>query len=119
MFIELIRTNGIDMSDNYDIIQSISDNNEIREWMLLGLPNDSNSHMSSLIIKHGNRYPLIIDPQLQAKKWLKNMENMVIIKYDNDGLYKTIQMAIQNGSQILIEDVPDTIDPALNSILYK
>lgn len=94
IFINLVRNKEIGMSENYDMIQSISDNNEIREWMLLGLPNDSNSHISSLIIRHGNRYPLIIDPQLQANKWLKNMEGMVVVKYDNDHLYKTIQMAI-------------------------
>lgn len=40
----MVRDRKIETSDHFDILNSLSDANEIREWMLHGLPSDSNSH---------------------------------------------------------------------------
>ena len=46
----------------------------IREWLIAGLPNDSFSIENGIIVANARRWPLMIDPQGQANKWVKNME---------------------------------------------
>ena len=40
---------------------------KIRDWNIDGLPNDSFSIDNGIIISHARRWPLMIDPQLQAR----------------------------------------------------
>lgn len=46
----------------------------IRSWLLAGLPNDAFSIDNAIIMKAGRRWPLLIDPQGQANKWIKCLE---------------------------------------------
>ena len=45
----------------------------IRQWIISGLPSDNFSIENGIIISNARRWPLIIDPQGQANKWIKNM----------------------------------------------
>ena len=45
----------------------------VRDWILEGLPNDPVSVDNAIIAQKGKRYPLMIDPQGQANRWIKNM----------------------------------------------
>jgi dynein heavy chain len=45
---------------------------KIREWKIKGLPADSLSVENGIICQSAARWPLLIDPQSQANKWLKN-----------------------------------------------
>ena len=47
----------------------------IRDWNLQGLPSDDFSTENGIIVTTGSRWPLVIDPQCQAVKWIKNMES--------------------------------------------
>lgn len=42
-----------------------------RDWVIAGLPNDSFSVDNAIIIAASRRWPLLIDPQGQANKWIK------------------------------------------------
>ena len=42
--------------------------------MLAGLPTDEFSIDNAIILAKSRRWPLMIDPQGQANKWIKNME---------------------------------------------
>ena len=42
--------------------------------MMNGLPSDSVSQDNALYCMKGERWPLMIDPQFQANKWIKNIE---------------------------------------------
>ena len=44
---------------------------KIRGWIINGLPNDSFSIENAIILDRSRRYPLCIDPQGQANKWIK------------------------------------------------
>ena len=46
----------------------------MREWNIWGLPRDAFSTENGVIVTRGRRTPLMIDPQMQALKWVKNME---------------------------------------------
>jgi dynein heavy chain len=51
----------------------------MRGWGLHGLPSDNVSQENSLFAMKGGKWPLLIDPQIQATKWIKNMENKTLI----------------------------------------
>ena len=46
----------------------------MRDWNIKGLPSDAFSTENGVIVTRGRRWPLMIDPQGQALKWIKNME---------------------------------------------
>ena len=53
-------------SDKFSLREVLGDAVKIRDWNIDGLPNDSFSIDNGIIISHARRWPLMIDPQLQA-----------------------------------------------------
>ncbi len=45
---------------------------KIRQWVIDKLPNDAVSIDNAIILANSQRWPLMIDPQNQANKWVKN-----------------------------------------------
>ena len=43
-------------------------------WSFQGLPDDPFSKDNGVLVTKGKRWPLMIDPQMQGNKWVKNME---------------------------------------------
>ena len=74
------------ISDNYSLELSIGDQLIIRKWNLNGLPLDSFSRENAIISYYGLRWPLLIDPQGQAVKWIKKneIENKVTAHRQSD-----------------------------------
>lgn len=59
------------------------------------LPNDDFSIDNAIIMKNSSRWPLMIDPQIQANNWIKIMEkdsNMVILRQTKSA--KEIEMKL-------------------------
>lgn len=95
---------------------------KIRDWNLCGLPSDSFSTENAIIINNSNRWPLIIDPQGQANKWVRNMEKdnrLFVIRLDHTDYTRILENAIQFGLPILLEDIAEELDPILESVLLK
>lgn len=65
----------IPTSVDFNVIQFLSDPTTIREWNIQGLPADNFSTENGIIVTSGSRWPLVIDPQCQAQKWIKAMES--------------------------------------------
>lgn len=63
------------MSPNLDLKEFLVDPAIIRDWNIQGLPSDDFSTENGIIVTRGTRWPLVIDPQCQAVKWIKNMES--------------------------------------------
>ena len=58
---------------------------------------------NAIIVKNANRWPLMIDPQGQANKWIKNMEkanNLHIIKLSDSDFVRTLENCIQFGTPV-------------------
>ena len=94
----------------------------IRDWQNFGLPTDSVSTNSAVLVEKGKRWPLMIDPQGQANKWLKNMEEkagMDATKMTDINLLRSLENCIRVGKPLLIEDIGETLEPALEPVLQK
>lgn len=77
---------------------------------------------NAIIMDGSQRYSLLIDPQGQAHKWIKTMEksnDMVIVKLTNPNYMKMVEIAIEVGKPILIENIQEDLDPPLDPILLK
>ena len=95
---------------------------EIRDWNLQGLPSDQFSSENGIIVTRGRRWPLMIDPQGQANKWIKKMEgtrDLKIIDLKQSDYLRTLETAIQFGTPVLLQGLLDVIDPSLDPILNK
>ncbi|CAH8627144.1 unnamed protein product [Schistosoma bovis] len=95
---------------------------EIRQWLIQGLPNDSFSIDNAILMKYSRRWPLFIDPQEQANRWIRTMESknqLKIIKLTDTNLLRILENCIRLGLPLLIEDIAETLDPSLESILLK
>lgn len=55
----------------FSLVNTLLDQITVRDWILEGLPNDPVSIDNAIIANKGKRYPLMIDPQSQANRWLK------------------------------------------------
>jgi dynein heavy chain len=64
----------------------------------------------------------MIDPQQQANQWLRKKEekNGVAITTMRDGnLLRTLENCIRLGKPLLLEDLSESIEPALEPVLQK
>lgn len=62
-WIEGIKQEQIECSDEFRLENTIGDSLEIQKWILNGLPNNEVSIQNGIIMKNSKEYPLIIDPQ--------------------------------------------------------
>ena len=112
----------IPFTPTFDIITFLSDPTTIREWNLQGLPADGFSTENGIIVTRGTRWPLVIDPQCQAQKWIKNMEvqnQLKVIDFGMQNYMNILEEAVKNGKPVLLQNILETMDPSLNNILGK
>ena len=61
-------------SDQFNLVKILGDPFTIRQWNMSGLPRDEISIENGIIVTQAGRWPLMIDPQEQANRWIRNME---------------------------------------------
>ncbi|KAM9486848.1 dynein axonemal heavy chain 7-like, partial [Clarias gariepinus] len=121
-WIKLCKDRGIPCSKNVSLMHSLGEPVRIRSWTIAGLPSDSFSIDNAIIISNARRWPLMIDPQGQANKWVKNMEkanSLHIIKLSDSDYVRTLENCIQFGTPVLLENVDEELDPILEPLLLK
>jgi dynein heavy chain len=62
-------------TESPEVVKTLGDPVKIRNWQLAGLPKDTQSIQNGIIVQFTQRWPLFIDPQGQANKWIKNLVN--------------------------------------------
>lgn len=121
-WISQIGENGIPISDNFDFVKIMGDPISLREWTMNGLPTDNVSLENSIIAMKGYRWPLLIDPQLQANNWIRRTfesAHLKIVKFTDPNFANVMKGALQNGYPVMIQDIGDTLDPSLNAVYDK
>ncbi|XP_044749962.1 dynein axonemal heavy chain 1-like [Coccinella septempunctata] len=121
-WIELVGEKKIPHSENYDTVLTLGEPVTIRSWQLSGLPRDYLSTENAVLVSCSKRWPLFIDPQGQANKWVKNMEKnngLAIAKLSDKNLIRTLESAVRFGKPVLIENIGLELDPALDPVLLR
>ena len=113
---------GIPASPSFDFALFLADPSDVRDWNIDGLPADAFSTENGVMVTRGTRWPLLIDPQGQGNKWIKNMEkarDLKVVTLDMPDMVRQMEGAILNGKPVLIQDVQEEIDPVLEPVLSK
>lgn len=100
----------------------IGDNLEIADWIGYGLPKDNVSINSALLVTRSLQNPMMIDPQLQASKWMKYMmkqHDLVSLKTGADSFLKKLESAIRMRYPIMIETSEFSLEPSISPLLSK
>ena len=104
-WIDKCKQSGIPVSEDYQLARILSNEVQIRDWQENGLPTDQLSIDNGIFIFNCRRWPLIIDPQGQANKWIKSMykdSHMHITKLSETNFLKILENAIRNGQVVLM-----------------
>uniref|UniRef100_A0A8P4KSK9 AAA+ ATPase domain-containing protein n=1 Tax=Dicentrarchus labrax TaxID=13489 RepID=A0A8P4KSK9_DICLA len=112
----------IPISSSFSLINILGDPFVIRQWNTEGLPRDTVSTENGILVTEGRRWPLMIDPQDQANRWIRSKEvkhGLKVIKLTDPSFLRTLENAIRMGMPVLLEELKETLDPALEPILLK
>ena len=104
----MCREKGIPCSEEFSLNATLGEPVKIREWTIAGLPTDSFSVENGIITSNARRWPLMIDPQGQANKWIKNMEkanNLHVIKLTDADFVRTLENCIQFGTPVSLNTI--------------
>ncbi|XP_059574595.1 dynein axonemal heavy chain 2 isoform X3 [Alligator mississippiensis] len=121
IWMKQIREEQVPCSPRFSLPGFLATPPTVRTWTLQGLPSDAFSTENGLIVTRGTRWPLMIDPQGQASKWIKNMEadkGLRILDLQGDYL-GALAGAVQQGVPVLIHDLQEQLDPALTPLLGR
>lgn len=119
-WLQQLTQHGIEHSPNYSLSSVLIDSFELRSWNICGLPRDSVSTDSAIIVTRASRRPLMIDPQEQAYRWIKLLEAdnaLKLCKSTDSDIMNVIVNAIRLGYPVLIEGIEEDIDPTLRPVL--
>ncbi|VDP74024.1 unnamed protein product [Echinostoma caproni] len=112
----------IPISEDPSLFHVLGDAFELRQWNTQGLPRDQVSTDNAILVTRTRRWPLMIDPQEQANRWIRSMEaenQLRVIKLTDANLLRTLENCIRVGFPVLLEDLGETLDPALEPILLR
>ncbi|MEE6497717.1 hypothetical protein FKM82_002819 [Ascaphus truei] len=118
----LCKEKKIPCSNDFSLSTTLGDPVKIRAWQIAGLPVDSFSIDNGIIVSNSRRWALMIDPQGQSNKWIKNMEKanqLSVIKLSDATYTRTLENAIQFGKPVLLENLGEEIDAVLEPLLLK
>lgn len=111
----------IPMTDNLDPLTLLVDDALVAKWNNEGLPSDQFSIENAAILTAAERWPLLVDPQLQGIKWIKTRygEDLKVLHLGQKGYLDVIERAVSNGEIVLIENIDLVIDPVLEPLIGR
>ncbi|KAK6170907.1 hypothetical protein SNE40_019193 [Patella caerulea] len=115
------KSDTILVSEGFDPLSLLIDDALIATWNNEGLPGDRMSTENATVLTSCQRWPLMIDPQLQGIKWIKKKygADLKIIRLGAKGYLEAIERAVTNGDVVLIENIGESIDPVLDPLLGR
>lgn len=117
-----VRRLNIPCNPEFKFSTFLSRPTQVRDWNIQGLPSDLFSTENGVIATRGSRWPLMVDPQGQAIKWIKNMERnqgLIIFDLQTPNYMKQLETCIRMGVPCLCQNVKEDLDPSLNPVLTK
>jgi dynein heavy chain len=122
-----LRSYNIPHSTGANLESTLLDPVKVRSWQICSLPSDSLSTQNAIIIENGRRWPLLIDPQGQANRYIRSMakdssfapNGMDVVKLSDRNFLRTLENGVQFGRWVLLENILETLDAALEPILLQ
>jgi dynein heavy chain len=99
---------GLTTDPTWKCADVLVDAAEIRGWNINGLPADDLSIENGIMVTRGRRWPLMIDPQGQANRWIRRMgkdKGVIVIKLTDGTYLRKLEAGIRNGNPVLLENV--------------
>uniref|UniRef100_A0A8C5P513 Dynein axonemal heavy chain 17 n=1 Tax=Jaculus jaculus TaxID=51337 RepID=A0A8C5P513_JACJA len=111
----------IPITEGLDPLTLLTDDADVASWNNQGLPSDRMSTENATILCNTERWPLIVDAQLQGIKWIKNKygNELKAIRLGQKSYLDIIEQAISEGDILLIENIGETVDPVLDPLLGR
>jgi dynein heavy chain len=127
MWHETLVKNSIPHTPGCNIINTLSIPVVLRGWQLAGLPTDQLSTENGLIMDKSRRWPLFIDPQAQANRYVKNLgkdkerclNGMDVIKLTDKNFLRGLINGVRFGKWVLLENIKEELDASLEPILLQ
>ncbi|XP_069916320.1 dynein axonemal heavy chain 17 isoform X4 [Oryctolagus cuniculus] len=111
----------IPITKGLDPLSLLTDDADVATWNNQGLPSDRMSTENATILCNTERWPLIVDAQLQGIKWIKNKYggDLRAIRLGQKSYLDMIEQAVSEGDTLLIENIGETVDPVLDPLLGR
>ncbi|VDI07166.1 dynein heavy chain, axonemal [Mytilus galloprovincialis] len=111
----------IPVLEGLDPLSLLTDDAQIASWNNEGLPSDRMSTENATILTNCERWPLMIDPQLQGVKWIKTKygSDLKVILLGQKGYLDALERAISSGDVVLLENIGESVDPVLDPLLGR
>ena len=79
-----------------NVLSLLTDDALIAQWNNEGLPSDNMSTENATILTNSVKWPLMIDPQLQGIKWIKNRfaDKLTVIRLGQKAYLDTIEHCV-------------------------
>ena len=120
--VPFLKKNNVPMSEACDPLVLLASPATVAEWGGQGLPADRVSIENAAISVTAERWPLMIDPQLQGIVWVKEKEsnnNLQTTRLDNKKLLNTMEKCLEGGMSVMIENVQEALDAVLAPIIAR
>ncbi|KAI3387241.1 hypothetical protein SNEBB_002654 [Seison nebaliae] len=107
---------------HFSLNSVLGDAVQIQSWNIAFLPKDSFSIDNAIIAFKARKWPLMIDPQSQANRWIKRYERenqLHIVKFTDSDFNRHLENSITFGHPLLLENIGETVEPSLEPILLK
>ena len=114
-------------ANSVSLREVLADPVAIRSWTICGLPQDGHSVENGIMMAKGRRYPLLIDPQGQANRYIKNMgknpdfaaNDIDVTKLSDKNFLRTIENGVRFGKWVLLENIGEHLDASLEPLLLQ
>jgi len=122
-----LRRLGLPHSTGCNVVSVLADAVQVRAWNLCGLPTDQLSIENGIIMSWGRRWPLLVDPQGQSNRYIRNMgkdkafapNGLDVLRMNDKKFLQGLENCIRFGRWCLVENVGETLDAALEPVLLQ
>jgi len=111
-----VQERRIRLLDTFHPLRLLANDATIARWTNEGLPTDSLSQENAAIIATSRRWPLIIDPQLQAIEWLKSHCRKISTAPRMFLAPSTSQMEASNADTDSMEPASSSKEPQIKDV---
>eukprot|EP00930_Biecheleria_cincta_P085161 TRINITY_DN7456_c0_g2_i1.p1 TRINITY_DN7456_c0_g2~~TRINITY_DN7456_c0_g2_i1.p1 ORF type:complete len:2485 (-),score=519.86 TRINITY_DN7456_c0_g2_i1:101-6748(-) len=116
-----LKNQDIPMTDNIDPLSVLASDADVAGWQNEGLPADRVSVENASVVTSCSRWPLLVDPQQQGARWIKQRigDELIVLQLSSHKWLERVIHCVQTGGQLMIEALAEEVDPVLEPLLSR